>query len=157
MVKVLKQEKIGDIFSIELSNGQYGFGQVLWKKGLKLRIGIFKLINDSELLNINTFEKEGFIIIENTIRTFFKLNRWKVIGNIENKNESHDSMVYKAHTIDGLVLMDIYGNIIGNALPNGNKELEYEKSYSPISFSRALEVHHKIVEYDSYYEKILRV
>ena len=72
---MLKQEKIGDIFSIELSNGQYGFGQVLWKKGLKLRIGIFKLINDSELLNINTFEKEGFIIIENTIRTFFKLNR----------------------------------------------------------------------------------
>jgi hypothetical protein len=139
---------------MKLSNGQFGFGQILWRKGLKLRIGIFKLINDSELIDIENLEDEGFIIIENTVRTFFKLNRWKVIGTLQNKNESHGLMLYKVHSLDGMVLMDISGNIVGKASANDQLELEYEKSYSPISFSRALEVFHKIVEYDSYYEKM---
>lgn len=154
--KISKQEKVGDVFSINLSNGQFGFGQVLWKKGLKLRVGIFKLINDTNLIEMDRFKKEGFIIVENTVRTFFKLNRWRVIGNIPNKIEQGEPILYKVHSLNGLVLMDILGNIVGKATPLDEQELEYEKSYSPITFSRALEVFNGIMDYDSYYEKILR-
>lgn len=154
--RLLKQEKVGDVFSMNLSNGQFGFGQVLWKKGLKLRVGIFKLINDADTVEMDRLKKESFIIVENTVRTFFKLKRWRIIGSIPNKIDQGEKLLYKVHTLKGVVLMDISGNIIGNASSFDENELEYQKSYSPITFSRALEVFNGIIDYDSYYEKILR-
>jgi len=150
-----KQEKIGDVFSIELSNGQYGFGQILWKKGLKLRIGIFNSISDSNSINAEALNDVGFIIIENTVRTFFKLKRWKVIVNLPFE-EQDSKLLYKVHTPTGISLMDIEGNLIGEGAEQNMEELEYDKSYSPISFSRAIDVCNKIIEYDAYYEKMLR-
>ncbi|MEI4828792.1 Imm26 family immunity protein [Bacillus sp. FJAT-53711] len=74
--------KVGDIFLLNLSNGTYGFGQVLWKPFGSPVCGLFDL-NTETIPTVEKVSNHSFISVLTLLSSSLDKGDWKVIGNAD--------------------------------------------------------------------------
>lgn len=96
MIKMKVKKKLGDFFSIPLSNGSYSYGRVL-KDPL---MGFYNL-NNSSISDWKEVEKHPILFKVWTHENAIESGKWKIIGN---KNLSNDLLespyFYKQDQLD---------------------------------------------------------
>lgn len=147
--------KGGDVFSMDLSNGQYGFGQVLANDSGLLQVGVYDHISDGQQIDILSLTAHPFIIIEHVVDLFFDLGRWVIVGSLPIEKSIDKFPVYKVLTPVGVKMMDKNGKILDADDQVEHFMLPSHSTYSPISFSNALEVWKGIQDHDPYFDKLL--
>lgn len=147
--------KEGDVFSMGLSNGQFGFGQVLANDSGVLLVGVHDHVSDDQQIDILSLSAHPFIIIEHVVDVFFDLGRWVIVGNLPIEKSTEKLLVYKVLTPVGVMVMDENGKILDADDQVEHFILPTSTTYSPISFSNALEVWKGIQDHDPYFDKLL--
>ncbi|MGG2091473.1 Imm26 family immunity protein [Bacillus sp. S13(2024)] len=74
--------KVGDIFLLNLSNGTYGFGQILWKPFGSPVCGLFDL-NTETIPTVAKISNHPFISVLTLLPSSLDKGDWKVIGNAD--------------------------------------------------------------------------
>ncbi|OQR56483.1 Imm26 family immunity protein [Bacillus sp. CDB3] len=74
--------RVGDIFLLNLSNGTYGFGQVVWKPFGSPVCGLFDL-NTGAIPTVEEVSNHSFISVLTVLSSSLDKGDWKVIGNAD--------------------------------------------------------------------------
>ncbi|MEH6955185.1 Imm26 family immunity protein [Neobacillus drentensis] len=74
--------KDGDVFSIPLSNGSYGYGQILWHKGKKSVTCAILKMNSENILLVEEIIQSIVVSVITTRSEDLDEGKWKIIGNV---------------------------------------------------------------------------
>jgi Immunity protein 26 len=153
----MKKLKEGDIFAIPISEELTGFGQII---NIPISNGVFIIIVFSEIYSgeewpaLDEIIQDEILFFGYTMDALIYHKHWKIIGNVSSNTSKVKLPYYKFGLPPKMEIVNYKGEKVRNATNQEFDQLEYETSVAPIRYENALKAYHKIVEWDSDYEKL---
>ena len=148
--------KVGDIFTIDVSDGKVGLGRIIFKPKYQLFIVVFENIFDKNALpNVNDIVSLKPLLMGYTLDGLLYSGDWKVTGNNKDNLSKYPLPFYKLGTPPEVFLVDYTGTVKREATKSEMENLYYQTTLAPIYYEEALKAWHKIITWDKQYEEIL--
>ncbi len=153
--------EVGDIFTIPLGNGEFGFGQVIteYKKSSgSFMIGVFNFkSNQIEKVSLEQICNSELVFLGFTFDAKLYHKDWLIIGVYLNNIPNIILPYYKLGLKpDDIYITDYKGDIVRIATDNEFSQLSYKTEIAPIRYENALKAFYNLQEWiDEDYNKIL--
>jgi len=153
----MKRVKIkkGDIFSIEVEDGKFCYGQVIIPETEGLYV-FFDVISENEL-EADEILSNGILFKGFAVNAFFKMGLWKIIGHSDRVTEVHIPE-YKVSTYAKgkfeTKVTNYKHEILRTATDEEEKHLDNFTSYTPNMFGKALRAHFGLDDWKESYNEL---
>lgn len=151
---------LGDVFTIPLGNGEFGFGHVVtdYNKGSGgFMMAVYDLkLKDTNLLVFNHLEESNLLLLGFTFDAKIYHNDWQIIGNFT-ENIGSIKMPYFRLGLpsDNAQIVNYKGEILCTIDDSTFEKLRYKSEVAPIRYENALKARYGIQEWKDDYDKLL--
>jgi hypothetical protein len=153
----MKKLKIGDIFTIPVSDDKNGFGQIIKipNKHNFIIIVFDGLYSGFEWPSTNEIIQNKILFLGYTMDALFYHEYWNIIGNEFQNLEKIELPYFKLGTTTSTVIVDYKGDKVRKATKIEDENLSYLTVSAPICYELALKAYYKledwIEEYNNYF------
>lgn len=149
--------KVGDIFTIPVSEEETGFGQVINipNKSNFIIVVFEKIYIGRDWPSLNEIVNGQILFFGYTMDAKLYHKHWKIIGNDSSNLGRIKLPYYKLGTPPDCKLVDYKGNIIRKIGNDVFEKLEYQEIIAPVRYENALKAYYKLAEWREDYDKLL--
>lgn len=150
--------KIGDVFTMPISEEKAGFGQVV---KIPVSSGVFIMAVFKKIYFIQNSPSLDEIIDDEVLFLGYTMDAllyhkyWHVIGNISSNLDKIKLPYYKLGTPPDMQIVNYKGDRIRKAKKDEFDKLEYETSFAPIEYVLALKAYYKLEEWENGFDGLL--
>lgn len=151
---------LGDIFTIPLGNGEFGFGHVVTdynKRSGGFMMAVYDLkLEDANNLVFAHFGETNLLLLGFTFDAKIYHKDWQIIGNFT-ENIERIKMPYFRLGLpsDNAQIVNYKGEILSEIDDSTFEKLRYKSEIAPIRYENALKAHYGIQEWKDDYDKLL--
>jgi hypothetical protein len=142
----------GDFFEIPLSNGQFGYGQVV-VEGKVFYVIIFRNIYTSRP-PLEELQDGELLLVGWTVDALIYAGRWLIIGNRKPALTKVPFPSYKVVVAGKEHIHDFDGTNYRPAEASELEVVDYKTTVAPIRYQRALAAHHGLGEWQEEYSRL---
>lgn len=153
MIGRRKNIKAGDVFRFEVNSNRFAYGQVIFSDILQYII-IYEPILDGGI-PISSLESLPILLAGWTMDAKMQIGDWEGVGRID-----PPSVVwlpkYKVAMSGQTWVTDVHGRVLRLATKGEEANLFFKSSYSPMLYKDAFKAHHRLAQWESYFDKLLQ-
>lgn len=147
--------KLGDIFAIPIDLQRYAYGQVVvTSRKTDDWIVIYDVISEDVTSDLKSIIQNPILFLVQTDSVCIEDGLWPVIGNMP----IPDNLIFptfKEETLNGFVVVDYRGSVIGKASEEEVRHLRYRESWSSYTVFRAVKARYGNGAWEPYYDEML--
>jgi hypothetical protein len=149
--------KVGDVFTIPISDDKTGFGQIIKipNKSNFIIIVFKQAYPDKDWPSTDEIIKDEILFLGYTMDALFYHKYWHIIGNNTSNLNKISLPYFKLGTPPDMKIVNFKGDKVRKANKSEFDNLEYETVVAPVGYEAALQAYHKLAEWEEYFDKIL--
>lgn len=149
--------KVGDIFTIPVSEGKTGFGQIINipNKHNFIIVVFENAYTGKEWPSLTEIIADRILFLGYTMDALIYHKDWKIIGNVSSNINKIKLPYYKLGTFPDVKIVNYKGDTLRKASKNEFDNLEYETVVAPVRYELALQAYHKIGKWNEDYDRLL--
>jgi Immunity protein 26 len=149
--------KVGDIFTIPVSDEKTGFGQIInIPNKNNFIIAVFeKVYTGKEWPGLDEIITDRILFLGYTMDAKLYHEHWKIIGN-DSSNVSKVKLPYfKLGTPPDMQIINYKGDRLRKASKDEFNSIDYKTVLAPVEYEIALKAHHKLEEWEEGFNELL--
>lgn len=149
--------KVGDIFTIPISDEKTGFGQIIIipSKSNFIIVVFEKVYTGRDWPNVKEIIEDKILFLGYTMDAKLYHNHWQIIGNETSNLDRIKLPYYKLGTPPDCKLVDYKGKVIGKIGKDKFQKLEYKTVLAPIEYELALKAYYKLGEWEEEFSQFI--
>ncbi len=149
--------KVGDIFTIPITNEKTGFGQIfIIPNQNNFIIVVFeKVYTGQDWPSLNEIIVDKILFFGYTMDALLYHKYWQIIGNNSSNLDKIKLPYYKIGTPPDCKLVDYKGKVIGKISKDKFEKISYQEIIAPVRYENALKAYYKLEEWREDYSELL--
>jgi hypothetical protein len=149
--------KVGDVFTIPISEEETGFGQIIKiPNKSNFIIVVFKQVySGKDWPSIEEIIGDDILFLGYTMDALLYHKYWRIIGNDTSNLNKIKLPYFKLGTPPNMKIVNYKGDSFRKAKKDEFDKLEYETVVAPVGYEAALQAYHKLTEWEDDFNKLL--
>lgn len=154
----MKKLKIGDLFTIPISDSKTGFGQIVKipvLNGVFVMVVFKQVYSGKDWPSLDEIIGDDILFLGYTMDALIYHKQWQVIGNKSSGLNKIELPYYKLGTPPNMHIVNYKGDKVRKAKNEEFDQLYYETSVAPIRYENALKAYYKFEVWREDYNELL--
>ncbi len=149
--------KEGDIFTIPVTEGKVGCGQIVSipNKNNFIIVVFESIYSNENLPNLDAVVNDEIVFFGYTMDALLYHKEWKIFGNDLENIDTIKFPYYKLGTPPNIRIVNYVGDEIRSASQYEFDNLNYKTVVAPIRYELALKAYHKFIQWDTDFDDLL--
>ncbi|HEY8934532.1 MAG TPA: Imm26 family immunity protein [Cyclobacteriaceae bacterium] len=149
--------KVGDVFTIPVSDEETGFGQIINipNKSNFIIVVFEKVYTGKGWPSLKEIINDQILFLGYTMDALLYHKDWKIIGNDSSNVDKIKLPYYKLGTPPDMHVVNYKGDRLRKASKEEFSKIEYETVVAPVRYELALQAYYKLREWDEDYDRLL--